>query len=145
MAKTKKENNEEQSETVGDIKDAFKILDDLNPDAAFLDENSISNVKEWIDTGSLALNAIISGSNRVALQTRRGKGNYYSIFSDHVLVWYQNSKSIFGPTYDAPVQMIGKNLAYNPNYKDYFVRVKCDNKLTDEHMKHLEKLGYTRV
>lgn len=62
MAKTKKENNEEETETVGDIRDAFKILDDLNPDAAFLDENSISNVKEWIDTGSMALNAIISGS-----------------------------------------------------------------------------------
>lgn len=51
---------EEQS--VGEIEDAFKILDDLNPEAAFLSENSLSNVKEWIDTGSLALNAIISGS-----------------------------------------------------------------------------------
>lgn len=58
MAKNK--NIEEQS--VGEIEDAFKILDDLNPEAAFLSENSLSNVKEWIDTGSLALNAIISGS-----------------------------------------------------------------------------------
>jgi recombination protein RecA len=58
MAKNK--NTEEQS--VGEIGDAFKILDDLNPEAAFLSENSLSNVKEWIDTGSLALNAIISGS-----------------------------------------------------------------------------------
>lgn len=91
------------------------------------------------------INAIISGANRVAVQTRRGKGNYYCNFGDHVLVWYQNSKSIFGPTYDAPVQMIGKNLAYNPNYKDYFVRVKCDNTLTDEHIQHLEELGYTKV
>lgn len=58
MPKTK--NVEEQN--VGDIADAFKILDDLNPEATFLSENSLSNVKEWIDTGSLALNAIISGS-----------------------------------------------------------------------------------
>jgi recombination protein RecA len=56
----KNKNTEEQH--VGEIADAFKILDDLNPEAAFLSENSLSNVKEWIDTGSLALNAIISGS-----------------------------------------------------------------------------------
>lgn len=45
-----------------DINDAFKILDELNPDAAFLDENSLSTVTDWIDTGCMALNAIISGS-----------------------------------------------------------------------------------
>jgi recombination protein RecA len=61
MAKLKKENTEE-TETIGSIDDAFKVLDDLNPSAAFLDENSLSTVKEWIDTGSMALNAIISGS-----------------------------------------------------------------------------------
>lgn len=60
MAKNKKENTE--VEINGDIGDAFKILDDLNPDAQFLDENTLSTVKEWIDTGCMALNAIISGS-----------------------------------------------------------------------------------
>jgi recombination protein RecA len=60
MAKTKNTETEEQE--LGNIDDAFKILDDLNPEATFLDENSLSNVKEWIDTGSMALNAIISGS-----------------------------------------------------------------------------------
>jgi recombination protein RecA len=61
MAKNKKETEENQNIS-GDINEAFKILDDLNPDAAFLDENSLSNVTEWIDTGCMALNAIISGS-----------------------------------------------------------------------------------
>lgn len=111
-------------------------------DKIFL-EDDIATL-EYGDTRPM-INAIISGANRVAVQTRRGKGNYYCNFGDHVLVWYQNNKSIFGPTYDAPVQMIGKNLAYNPNYKDYFVRVKCDNRLTDEHIQHLEKIGFTRV
>ena len=60
MAKTKKSN--EDTTISGSINDAFKILDDLNPDAAFLDENNLSNVTEWIDTGCMALNAIISGS-----------------------------------------------------------------------------------
>lgn len=111
-------------------------------DKIFL-EDDITTL-EYGDTRPM-ISAIISGANKVAVQTRRGKGNYYSIFSDHVLVWYQNSKSVFGPIVDSPVQMVGKNLSYNPNYKDYFVRVKCDNRLTDEHILHLEKLGYTRV
>lgn len=63
MAKTKNtDSNENTQAEVGDIQDAFEILDSLNPEASFLSENSLSNVKEWIDTGSLALNAIISGS-----------------------------------------------------------------------------------
>jgi RecA/RadA recombinase len=61
MAKTKKDTNQENEE-IGYIEDAFKVLDDLNPDAAFLNENTLSTVKEWIDTGCMALNAIISGS-----------------------------------------------------------------------------------
>ena len=60
MAKKKIDNVEEVKD--GNIDDAFKILSDLNPEAAFLDDGSLSNVNEWIDTGSLALNAIISGS-----------------------------------------------------------------------------------
>jgi recombination protein RecA len=61
MNKSKKEIQEEVT-TDPQITDAFKILDDLNPDAAFLDENTLSTVNEWIDTGCMALNAIISGS-----------------------------------------------------------------------------------
>jgi RecA/RadA recombinase len=61
MAKNKKETTEDITD-VGDINDAFKLLDDLNPDAAFLNENTLSTVKEWIDTGCMSLNAIISGS-----------------------------------------------------------------------------------
>jgi RecA/RadA recombinase len=61
MAKKQKETNT-QDQSNGIIEDAFKVLDELNPDAAFLDENTLSTVKEWIDTGCMALNAIISGS-----------------------------------------------------------------------------------
>lgn len=60
MAKNKKDIDNSFND--GSIEDAFKILDDLNPDAAFLDENSLSTVNDWIDTGCMALNAIISGS-----------------------------------------------------------------------------------
>ena len=61
MAKNKKTNEEDEVKT-GSIKDVFKVLEDLNPESAFLNENTLSNVSDWIDTGAMALNAIISGS-----------------------------------------------------------------------------------
>lgn len=62
MARPKKETEDNNDVDSGSIEDAFKILDDLNPEASFLSENSLSTVKEWISTGSYALNGIISGS-----------------------------------------------------------------------------------
>jgi RecA/RadA recombinase len=44
------------------LKDIFGSVDKLNPDATFLEDSSISTPSDWIDTGSRALNAIISGS-----------------------------------------------------------------------------------
>jgi RecA/RadA recombinase len=44
------------------VLEALAEIDKINPYAAFLNENTISNVTEWIDTGSMPLNAIISGS-----------------------------------------------------------------------------------
>lgn len=60
MAKQK--NNDTNDTKKGSIADAFKILENLNPSAKSLDDGSLSSVNEWIDTGSYALNAIISGS-----------------------------------------------------------------------------------
>jgi RecA/RadA recombinase len=45
-----------------EIKDVFKDLDKDNEDASWLSENSLSVVDKWIDTGSMALNTIMSGS-----------------------------------------------------------------------------------
>jgi RecA/RadA recombinase len=42
--------------------DIFAELDKINPDGAILSESALSVVENWIDTGSYALNAIISGS-----------------------------------------------------------------------------------
>lgn len=61
MARKPKEETVEEK-IVGNIEDAFSVLDDINPNATFLDENSLSTVTSWIDTGNYALNAIISGS-----------------------------------------------------------------------------------
>jgi RecA/RadA recombinase len=46
-------------------KEYFKIMDEIdeiNPYATYLSDSTFSTVDEWIDTGSMALNAIISGS-----------------------------------------------------------------------------------
>lgn len=61
MARPKKETEEKEIE-VGDVNDVFKVIDDLNPEATFLSENTLSTVREWVNTGSYALNGIISGS-----------------------------------------------------------------------------------
>tara|TARA_Y100000310_G_C20556666_1_gene750917 strand:+ start:78 stop:1145 length:1068 start_codon:yes stop_codon:yes gene_type:complete len=45
-----------------DLLKAFEKLDKLNPEAKFLSDSALSNVTEWIDTGCMVLNAIISGS-----------------------------------------------------------------------------------
>lgn len=44
------------------LKDIFGNVDKLNPDGSMLEDASISTPSDWIDTGSKALNAIISGS-----------------------------------------------------------------------------------
>jgi len=57
----RKTNNEETK--VSSLKDIFEAVDALNTDASLLsEENSLSIVNDWIDTGSYALNAIFSGS-----------------------------------------------------------------------------------
>ena len=56
------------------VLEALAEIDKINPYACFLNDSTLSNVTEWIDTGSMGLNAIISGSlyggiprNRVTL------------------------------------------------------------------------------
>jgi len=44
------------------LKNIFGDVDKMNPDGTVLEDSSISTPSDWIDTGSKALNAIISGS-----------------------------------------------------------------------------------
>ena len=44
------------------IDSIFKRLDKLNPDACMLNDSALSNVTDYIDTGCMVLNSIISGS-----------------------------------------------------------------------------------
>jgi len=51
--------------------DVFKDADALNPDATILSDNALSVVDAWVDTGSYALNAIVSGSCFKGIQQGR--------------------------------------------------------------------------
>jgi len=45
-----------------DLDNIFSKLDKLNPDATMLSKSALSVVNEWVDTGCMVLNSIISGS-----------------------------------------------------------------------------------
>jgi hypothetical protein len=63
MARKPSTGNNNTETKASSLKDIFDAVDALNADASLLsDENSLSIVGDWIDTGSYALNAIFSGS-----------------------------------------------------------------------------------
>jgi len=45
-----------------DIMSAMDSINEINPYATYLNDSTLSEVSNWIDTGSLVLNALISGS-----------------------------------------------------------------------------------
>lgn len=45
-----------------DIMASLNALDDMVPYSAYLHESTLSSVDDWIDTGSMVLNALVSGS-----------------------------------------------------------------------------------
>jgi RecA/RadA recombinase len=45
-----------------EIESALDSINDVNPYASYLSESTLSTVDDWIDTGSMVLNALISGS-----------------------------------------------------------------------------------
>jgi RecA/RadA recombinase len=45
-----------------DIISALDSINEINPYATYLNNNTLSTVKDWIDTGSYVLNSLISGS-----------------------------------------------------------------------------------
>ena len=66
MAKSKEDKEEKKK-----ITSLFDGLKELNPYGALLSESALSIVDEWTDTGSYALNAIVSGSCFKGIQNGR--------------------------------------------------------------------------
>jgi RecA/RadA recombinase len=63
--------NEENTKKSKKVKSIFDGMDELNPWGSTLSESALSIVDEWIDTGSYALNAIVSGSCYKGIQCGR--------------------------------------------------------------------------
>lgn len=45
-----------------DIDDVLRSIDDITPYSSYLSDSKITGIDDWIDTGSMVLNALISGS-----------------------------------------------------------------------------------
>lgn len=60
MAKKLTEETPTKTKSKDSTRDIFAEIDAMNPEATFLNENSLSKVEGWIDTGNYALNACIS-------------------------------------------------------------------------------------
>ena len=58
-----------------DILAALDSINEVNPYATYLNNNTLSTVDEWIDTGSYVLNSIISGSRNGGIP----KGRVHSL------------------------------------------------------------------
>lgn len=78
MARKKDEDIDPSSvDSLYDLSGIVKELNKLNdnvPQATFLSEEAISNVKEWISTGNYALNGILSGNLRGGIPEGRVVG-----------------------------------------------------------------------
>jgi hypothetical protein len=83
--------------------------------------------------------AVVRASNKVALQSRRGKGNNYAIFPDHILVWYSGTN-----VPDNPFIRVGNNISKSPNINECFHRVEGIT-LTDDDHKILADMGMNRI
>lgn len=138
---------------MGFFMDTRKELSDENHFAIEMKNFSINQEEEFVlddifpseiheisyEYGKPEVSYIVKAANRIARQTRRGMGNHYAEFSDHILVWYQGNSKV-----DSPIINMGKNAFKHPRQANYFVRVIGLN-ITDEHHEQLKTLGYTRI
>tara|TARA_B110000238_G_scaffold174358_1_gene194015 strand:+ start:147 stop:710 length:564 start_codon:yes stop_codon:yes gene_type:complete len=89
------------------------------------------------------VHSVVRAANKIAYKTRRGAGNFYAVFPDHILVWYRGNLNDIGQTCDTPIQVIEDTIIPHRYLKDYFVKVE-GVLLTDEDHAILEKSS-TRI
>jgi hypothetical protein len=77
------------------------------------------------------VHSVVRAANKIAYKTRRGAGNFYAVFPDHILVWYRSTGSERFAMMDSPIQVVEDTIIPHKNLKDYFVKVE-GVLLTDE-------------
>lgn len=116
---------------------------DYNLDEIFVDDIEERDYSNYNRTNmavpdALAVSSVVSASNRIAQNTRRGAGKNYAVFPDHILVWYAASPV------DTPVCRMGRNVLVHPQHRKYFFRIRGIHLNSSDHAK-LDQLGYNRI
>jgi hypothetical protein len=123
---------------------AVTVDPDVMIETAFPNDIEVLDMSERSITHVHRVSSIISAGNRVARKTRRGKGNFYAVFPDHILVWYRGNLNDIGLTADTPIQMVEDTIVPHENIKDYFVKVE-GILLTDQDHVILKQNNFTRI
>jgi hypothetical protein len=137
---TRRRDDEGNSEITFSIEKV--ITQDKNMDKFFddIEELDMSERQE-----KHRVSAMVSGGSRIAVKTRRGRGNHYIVFPDHILIWYSGNYETTAAKYDTPLQTFGDDtIALNPNFSDYFIKIK-NIKLTNEDHSLLKELNFKRI
>jgi hypothetical protein len=123
---------------------AVTVDADVMIETAFPNDIEVLDMSERCTTHVHRVSSIISAGNRVAAKTRRGKGNFYAVFPDHILVWYKSTRSESHAMMDSPIQVVEDTIVPHENLKDYFVKVE-GVLLTDQDHVILEQNNFTRI
>jgi hypothetical protein len=110
---------------------------------AFPDDIEVLDMGERNNTHIRRVSSIVSAGSKIAVKTLRGRGNFYAVFPDHILVWYRGELDDNKHTYDTPIQVIEDTIVPNKSLKNYFVKVE-GVLLTDEDHAVLES-SFTRI
>ena len=66
---------------------------------------------------------VITANNRIAKATRRGRGNQYALFDDHILIYYRGNTV---HAEDGPCIVHNNQCVVNNNHQKYFAIIKTD-------------------
>ena len=127
-----------------DITSAVNVEPEEMIETAFPNDIEVLDMSERCTTRAHRVSSIISAGNRVATKTRRGKGNFYAVFPDHILVWYRGNLNDNGQTCDTPIQVVEDTIIPHKNLKDYFVKVEGIS-LTDQDHVILKQNNFARI
>lgn len=87
------------------------------------DVEEIVNTVEtrYIDYTSdlMSICEVVRGSNWIAKNSRRGRGNRYAVLTDGILVWYQGASA-----FDGAVQRLGDYRFQHPDLQRYMILLK---------------------
>jgi hypothetical protein len=114
-------------------------------ETAFPDDIEVLDMSERNgDTHMYGVHSVVRAANVIAYKTRRGAGNFYAVFPDHILVWYRGNLHANGLTLDTPIQVVEDTIIPHKNLKDYFVKVE-GILLTDQDHARLKQNNFTRI